>query len=387
MLSTSVDLLYVVEDGGGFLQHIAVSSYRGGRLLAADVPVAAASEIGDRSQRVPTRITLTVPARRDGVEWAPGDDVNHPLAAYGQRLRIQVGIGKAGGATEWATRGWYVITDTRLHGDEVTVQAESLLFLVDEARLVSPFAPSGTYLSSLRRLMEPAVPLRLDGVTDRAISSGLNYDEDRLGAALEILDAWPARLDMHPDGYGRIHSGDVDTGASFPDIYLTTADAADWTALTCTIIAHGGTATREGAANVVVARGQAADGGQLQGAAYDTTGGPTSYNGGFSPFPVPYFYHSPLLTTVAQCNAAARSMMGRRLRSVAREWTIEAVPNPLLELGDYVRFFYADRVPYAETTIEKIDYLPLTPGQGPMRLVLREYVDLPATGAAEGDAP
>ncbi|WP_409074063.1 DUF5047 domain-containing protein [Micromonospora chalcea] len=308
-----------------FRYHCRIESWLGDELLSDDVPIDAASEETDRSLRVPERITVTVPRVHRGESWSPVED-GHPLATNGQRLRVQLGIDIGQGRIEWFQRGWFVIQDSQVQGDSVNVTAVGLLSLVEEARLVSPYQPSGTLASTLRGLIEPALTVVIDpGLTDRSVPAGINYDEDRLAAVMELLDAWAADAWVTEDGY--LYAAPMGPSLT-PVLHLTNGSGG-------TIIEASGASTRENAWNVVVARGTAADGGQVQGVAYDVTG-PKRFGGLFNPLPVPYFYESPLLTTVAQCNTAAATVLSRLKRSTTREFLIEMVPNPALQMGDTV---------------------------------------------------
>lgn len=327
--------------------HLAVESWLGDELLADAVPVDNAREETDRSLTVPERLTLTVPRLYRGESWSP-TDVTHPLAAQGQRLRVQLGIELAGGMVEWFQRGWFLVNETTTDGDSVTVEAVGLLALIEEARLVSPFQPSGTLVETLRSLVEPALTVQIDpALTDRSVPSNINWDDDRLGAVLGLLDAWPADGYVHPDGYYAIGPA---TPSTTPVLDLTDGEGG-------TVIEASGSSTREGAASVVVARGTAPDGGQVQGLAYDYTSA-HRITGAFNPLPVPYYYESPLLTTVDQCVAAAGTILARRARETALEFTVSMVPNPALQVGDVVTLTAAGYTDLA-CTVEALS-LPYT---------------------------
>ncbi len=336
--------------------HARAESWRAGVLLADNVPIADGTEFGDRSLAVPERVSVTVPRYDGTTDWSPvGED--HPLAAEGQRLVIWLGIGVPGnyGGIEWVRRGEYVIVESVADGDAVNVELRSLLHLIDEARLVSPFQPTGTLASALRALLQPALTVVFDsGLVDRAVTAGrMNFDEDRLAGVGEILDAWPAEAYVHPNGY--LYVQPVVTPVN-PDVDL----------FGLTIGAPSGESTRAGAANVIVARGTATDGGQVQGVAYDTT--PTSprrYGGPFNPLPVPEYLFSPLLTTVAQCTAAARTRLTRRLRAQTLPYKITLPPRPDLQMGDAFRTTESRLVQIEALT------LPYTPGRA-MELTVAE---------------
>ncbi|TWJ23133.1 DUF5047 domain-containing protein [Micromonospora endolithica] len=355
MITLSAEAASVLT--GSYRLRVAVESWLGEQLLAEDVPVASASEDVDRSLRVPERIALTVPRHDRGTSWSPVTD-DHPLAASGQRLRVQLGVDLGGGTTEWIQRGWFVVQESTADGDAVTVEAVGMLALVDEARLVSPFQPSGSLVSTLRGLVEPALTVVVDpALADRSVPAGVNYDEDRLGAVMELLDAWPADAAVTEDGYLFVSPA---TPSTTPVLTLT--DGAGGT-----VVTTAGKSTRDGAFNVVVARGVAADGGQIQGVAYDRFG-PKAIGGEFNPLPVPFFYASPLLTTVAQCTAAAETVLARRRRTTARQFTVRTVPHPGLQAGDTVAVT-ADE--YTGLCVVETLSLPYTAGGGPQTLTVR----------------
>lgn len=309
---------------GSHKRYVRVSSWLGDELLADDIPVDAGSEESDRSLSVPERVTLTVPAKKQGTLWSPTAD-DHPLASKGQRLRVELGIGSDSGEIEWSNRGEYIIFESATEGDAVTVDARGLLHLIDEARLITPYQPSGTILSTLRGLVMPALTVdATDAPADRAVPSGINYDEDRLGAVNELLDAWPAAAYVTEDGVLKVVSA---TQSTTPVLSIT--DGAGGT-----VERIAGSDSRDGAFNVVVARGTAADGGQVQGVAYARP--PYDVDGAFNPLPVPFFFPSPLLTTVAQAQAAAKTVMERKMRQRSLSFRVDMVPHPAIQLGDVI---------------------------------------------------
>lgn len=337
--------------------HLRVESWLGDELLHDDVPVAAASEEVDRSLRVPERVTLTVPRVDRGVSWSPTDPL-HPLAAEGQQLRVQLGIGLGGDRVEWMQRGWYLVDEAHPVGDHVSVTAVGLLHLIDEARLVGPYQPAGTLAVTLQGLVEPALTVDVDAaLVDRAVPTDINYADDRLGAVLELLDAWPADARVAPDGVLTVVPASEPTG---PAVIALTDGVGG------TVIEATGESTREGAWTAVVARGTASDGAQVQAVAYQGTG-PRAAAGDFNPLAVPYFFHSPLLTTVGQCTAAARTVLARLQRG-GRPYAVEMVPHPGIETGDVVDLVTAE---YTGLAVVETLARPWTAGGGSQRMRVR----------------
>ncbi|AVV46470.1 hypothetical protein C6376_41440 [Streptomyces sp. P3] len=356
MLDMSDEALSIVQRS--FTMKIRADAWLNGELVAADIPVAAGSEDRDRSLAVPERVTLTVPRRDRGITWDPSIDPEHPLAAYGQQLRISYGV-DVGGGFEWIDRGWFLITDSGVDGDTVSVTAEGLLTLIDEAKFVGPFQPSGTFVSTVRSLVEPALTAVFDGsLIDRAIPLGMQWDGDRMAALTEVLDAWPAVAEVTADGHLLV---ELLTDGGTPVLDITDGQGG-------TVIRWSGDTSRDGAFNVVVAEGEDSTGSQVQGVAYDTDGSsPFRAGGPFSPLPVPTRVSSPLLTTVAQCRAAASARLQTLRRTAFRKLKATLVPHPGIVTGDVVSVTGAGLTARA-CVVEGLS-LPYTPGS--MSLTLR----------------
>lgn len=347
---------------GSFSIVTRVESWLGGTLLDDDIPAVDVTEEVDRTLNVPERISFKVPLRSATTSYDPTLDPLHPLAPYGQQVRVSVGIVLANGSVEYIPRGWYLVSEAQVEGDYVTVTGVGLLTLIEEARFVSPFQPTGTFASTIRKLVEPALTVTIDSaITDRSVPSGMSWDEDRIGALYELLDAWPADAYVTSEGYLAVVPA-TDPTVSVLD--LNDGDAG-------TLIERSASVSRDGAATVVVARGESTAGAVVQGAAYDSSGGPLSYDGFFNPLPVPFFYSSPLLTTVAQANAAAATVLRRRQRASRQDLEIEAVPNFALQTGDLVTVESERLGITAQDAVVETMQIPLTAGGGSMKLGVR----------------
>ena len=353
MLDMSTTALSVVQ--GSYTMAIRAESWLDGQLIADNIPIADGNEGRDRSLAVPEQISLTIPRRAAGFDWDPGTDPEHPLAAYGQQLRIDYGV-DVGGQFEWINRGWFLITESASDGDTVSVTCQGLLTLIDEAKLISPFQPSSTDTLStiIRGLVEPALTVSFDGgLTDRAVPLGMQWDIDRLGALTEVLNAWGAEAAVTADGYLYV-APVTDFGAP---VQVITDDRA-----TGTVVRWQGATSRDGAFNVVVAQGEDSNGNQLQGVSYDGSGdSPYRYGGPFNPLPVPYNYQSSLLTSVTQCRTAAAAQLKLLRRQAFRKLQVTMVPHPGLVAGDFVSVTGAG-LTEALAVIESMS-LPYSPGE------------------------
>lgn len=354
MLDMSTTALAVVQ--GSYTMAMRAESWLNGQLIADGIPIADGSEIRDRSLAIPEQISLSIPRREGGYDWDPGTDPAHPLAAYGQQLRIDYGVDVGGGQFEWINRGWFLIVDSSTDGDTVSVSCQGLLTLIDEAKLISPFQPSSTdtLASIVRGLVEPALTVSFDGsLIDRAVPLGMQWDTDRLGGLTEVLNAWGAEAGVTADGYLLVEPVS-DAGAAV----LPISDDRH----TGTVVRWQGATTREAAFNVVVAQGEDAVGNQLQGVAYDTDSrSPYRYGGPFNPLPVPYMYQSSLLTTVTQCRMAATAQLKLLRRQAYRKLQVTMVPHPGLIPGDIVSVTGAG-LTQDPCVIEALS-LPYSPGE------------------------
>lgn len=338
---------------------VRAASWRAGELLADDIPVADGSEEADRSLNIPETVTLSVPRHEGGRTWDPGSDPDHPLAAFGQQLHISYGVDLGSGDFEWIDRGWFLITDSSVDDDTVSVTAHGLLTLIDEAKFVSPFQPktSDTLASTVRALVEPALTVVFDGtLVDRPVTAGMQWDSDRMQALTEVLDAWAAEPRVTVDGYLLI-TPVVDVGT--PVLALTDRQGG-------TVMRWQGSTSREGAFNVVVSQGEDANGTQIIGTAYDQSS-PFRYGGPFSPLPVPYFNQSSLLTTVDECRKNAAATLIQKRRSSDRKMTVSMVQHPGIQFGDTITAT-SDDLDGAACTVETYT-LPYSPGE--MSLTVR----------------
>jgi hypothetical protein len=349
---------------GSYVQRLRVESWLDDELLAEDVPVSDGAEEIDCTLKVPERVTLTVPRFDRGVSWDPLDATD-PLAPYGQRLRVSLGIDLGNDQIEWLERGWFYIANSDTDGDTVRVEARGLLGLIEEARFTAPFQATGTFGSTLRALIEPALTADMSAeLTDRAVPSSMSWDEDRIGALSELLDAWPADARVYGEGILQV----------MPAVDEMETDAVAVGSLTDgqkgTVVQWSGTATRDGKYNAVVARGQKSDGSQIQAVAYDTESS-LHYGGPFNPLPVPYLYFSPLLTTKTQCAKAARSILARLRRGGDRIVTATMVPNPAVQCDDVLSVTAENKG--LSGALCRVDgmHLPYTPDGGAMGLTLR----------------
>lgn len=312
---------------------VLVQSSLGDAVLAEAVPVAGGVWAVDGTGQVPEAIQgLIVPASDRGYSWIPGDDAAHPLARYGQVLDLAVRIGSAGGRFTWDVPLGRAFIQSWSASDPgvVTVEAAGPLQLAADDRLPTPTAPAtgGTLASEFRRLMPAGIPVDISpGLIDRPCPASFYWEEDRLAALYDIADAWPAQLTVTADGGVALLPPLPEV---FPGALLTFTDGEGGTT-----VSAAREDTRDGAYNAVVARAEPEDAEEtapvIQAEARVETGPmvPATYG------VVRRFYASPALTTAAQCESAARSILAEAVRP-ARSVEVTCVPDPRIELYDPV---------------------------------------------------
>jgi hypothetical protein len=354
---------------GSYVLRCRAESWLGETLLSDDVPIIDATEEVDRTLRVPESLTLTVPRTFDGVDWAPTEP-DSPLAWYGQKLHASLGVELANGEIEWLDRGWFLINSVENSGDTLKVECLGLLALANEARLVTEYQPrtGATCGEVIRALLEPGVPVNLDDAPPpQPASSVVSWSDNRLDAVASVLDAWGAQGKM--DSSGVFYVTDIEATPPAPVMALTDGDGG-------TVVDWAGAGSRDATYNYVVAKGTYPDGTTNAGAeiiavAYDDDpASPYRYGGDYSPYPVPYFYSSPLLTTKDQTSKAARTTLARLKRTASRIISASAVPHPGLEAGDRVTVTSSKLGLTDQVCVIEALALPYTPGS-PMDLTLR----------------
>lgn len=368
MISISATAANILASTSGYTMYTRCESWKDGELLDGDIPVTAGTQTTDVTLNVPETAALTVPALYRGTSYVPGNDRDHPLACWGQKLHLSVGLDIGGGMIEWIGREWHYITETDKLGDAVTVTASGLLGLILEADFVAPVPPvcagnQQTFGTMLRKMVEPAIHVDFTNApTDRLIPIGTVWEDSRLDSLNELLTMWPADVYVDTDGMLQVIPV-ADTTVSS----LSLTDGIGGTAMK-----WSSKISREGAASCVVARGITAAGVDVQAVVYDTdTKSPTQYGGPFNALPVPYVYTSSLLTTAAECRTSASATMALRKRQGARRLNTSAVPHLALQARDAIIATSEDnRVDHEFAVIDSLT-MPLTASSGPMQLGIR----------------
>lgn len=335
-----------------------MSAWLDGRLLAESVPVLSGRLTATAAQQVPERLSFSVP-RWDGRDWYPGDDVEHPLARYGQQVVLAIVMTSAVTGVQHETHlGRYAIQSWKYStsSGHIDVEAVGLLQIAADDRLPSPLAPVGTLASELRRLLPVGLSAAIDpALPNRACPKSMEWADDRIGALYEIADAWPARLRV--DQWGQVAVLPALPDVPTPVVRLVDGEGG-------TVVETTREDTRDNAYNRVVVRASqtdAPDKAPIQ-AVVDQTTGPMRVGGPYRT--VTRYWSSPLIETAAQARASGRTMLANSLRP-SRTVPVTAAPDPRIELDDAVEVISDGARDWGYV----IAYdLPLTVHDGTMRI-------------------
>ena len=184
--------------------------------------------------------------------------------------------------------------------------------------------------AEIRRLIQESLGVDV-AVVDRTgsvqVAPRLDIESERWADAVEKLaDSLGAEVFFDPQGIGVIR------------FQPTLTDSPAWVVASGSggaLVERGDELDREGVYNGVIVTGERTDGtAPVTATVWDTDpASPTYYLGPFGR--KPRRYSSPLLTTVAQCEAAGAAILARYKGSNAKV-AISMIVNPALEAGDVI---------------------------------------------------
>lgn len=339
-----------------------VECWRGG-VFQGVAPLLSGELTENADQFVSGTLDLEIAATdSEGRNWiprAPEDALN----VYGSQVYVAYSVGRASGTPITVGLGWFVVDEWEESGGVISVSALDVRDQLRTARLLAPTAPAsgGWFGTELRRLIGGRLPLDMSQApTDRRVPSGMAWDEDRAEAIEELLTAWPARLELDPDGVLIVLPADL---ASQPaDVQLVEGQGG-------TVVQRSSSATREGLYNVVVARGEDTentDAPPVTGyAAVENPSSPLFVRGPMGE--VVTFFASPLLRTVDQATVAANTLLAKGQR-VASSVPVAVLPDPRLGINTRIDLALATGETLRTTVLSSS--LPLTGEGGAQSLTL-----------------
>lgn len=345
-------------------------------LLTASLAVSEGTVTLDRTADVYSSLTLTAQLINDGTGLAGAPPVDMTdVNVYGLILRPYRGIRLPDGTAELVPLGHFLVEEYKRSASDtaVEIQASGLRSYLRDARLTSPLTKTGSVgrqvlLDLIKGGLPSSYPFNYDTTEWAALSSrtlGTTvFEEDRLGAVDDLAASYG--VDVFPDREGVWRFQPIeDTDTAEPVWTVNSGEGG-------VLIEANRSASRTSVWNVVVARGEATDSATaaVQAVASNTTSSsPTNTSGPFGQRV--RFYTSSLLTTTAQCLAAARTILAKY--SLADTvFDCSAVPNPALDPGDAITVV----PPNGTATVYMVDAvtIPLTP-DGSLAIATRQRED------------
>ena len=295
-------------------------------------------------------------------------DVLAPISSpkvdpFQAEVRVEYGV-ISGLRESWTTVGTFVIQNTaEVRQGVIHLEGRDRWQRIVDARYERPVTTSGSIVNSIRTAVEGAdsrIPAMVvdAAVVDYSQPSSL-WERDRDKQVIEQARSIGCMVYFRPDG-----TPVLAPVPAVPDI----ADPGTWT------LDRGDGGAKVTSArkldrgptyNSAVVEGTATDGTvTVWSVARDTSGGVTSYGGGFGK--KPRFLRSRLITTQAQADAAAAAL---RDRIIGRAWSVdtEGLPRPDLEYGDALRI----EVEPGRFQTHGLQAYPIPLGAGTVRYVTR----------------
>lgn len=319
-----------------------------GLRVLQDVPITAPSFSDSGSSQVQFTGSCTVVYQDAFAASIAPSQIGDTLAPFGTRVIIYSLVEVGPSLVERTLLGTYLLTEdpkiltTRrlfngavvTDGDLIDLTLSDLFAGVQRDTFDSP--GSAPDLSSVWKEYQ-----RLTGfpvtktITDAAIPTSVAYQQDKLQACYDLATVLDGVAYVTPDG----------TASMRPNAWPAAVDS-----LKSADISPDGTLvdvvprlSNTDVYNAVVVRGTAPDGSAIVLATAEVPDGPLrtkNADGSLSPYRrVPYYYTSPYITTQAQAQAYANTLLARvsQLRSLTYDLT--ETFNPLREVGDVLNVY------------------------------------------------
>lgn len=354
-----------------------VSAWRGGVLLAGDVPILSGRAVYsvDSDSKMSGSLSITVPRYDRENDWYPASPYD-ALAAAGQTLSVVTVVVDPSTGVEYETPvGVFLIMDTtEREPGLLEVEAVDMSQVIADDTIAVPLAPrsTGTLASEFRRLLPEGMSVAIDStLVDRACPQTLEWSDDRLAALESIARAWPARLRFDAYGQLRLLPALADAIVT-PDVTIKNGETKNDGTM-ATLLKAERKASRDRLYNRVIVRSADTTDPTIPPLVeiVDQTAGPYKVDpNGFRT--VARGYSSPLLTKRPQLVSAGRKILADALRP-SRIVPVECLPDPRIELDDSALILsnqHPDTLVWEESRrgyVVGID-LPLTQDDGAMRL-------------------
>ena len=311
----------------------------------ASLPLESASVAFDANNNVQGSCSLVV-ADADG-SLTP-TSTGSPFTPFGASVNIRAGF-QIGTSVETVSLGWFLIWDMEIEeawatmtdsfsnstlvrkGSRITASGRDFMQKIVDYKFLAPTAPTkSTVWAEIQYLVGDVVQTitpSYSGYADVALANqNITYGEDRMEAVKALAGLLQAEPVMTVNGQLTLKPiNPVQSAANTAPTFGFNINTTEYKK----------TLTRDGVYNVVVAQGKGTDSTNLVAYAVQDAGA-YSFYGAMGPRPV--FYSSDLLTTSGAVQAWATSLLSTTTTQNTQTVPIKALPNPAIELGDYVSF-------------------------------------------------
>lgn len=257
-------------------------------------------------------------------------NINDPECdVFRTEMRAEYGIWLYNGDVVWVPVGTFVVTDANEAGrGRVEIKGEDRWRRVLNARFLRPVTTSGKHIDAIATLMmgaDPRITVQ-QLVTSTSTHRTMLWERDRDKAILELAKAVGLDVGFDPTGQGQIRQQ-----PSIGDPIAWTIGRGDGAAL----IDSKQKRSQGNTYNAVVAEGEGSDGSPPVRAMASITdpNSPIVFGGGFAQRP--RYYRSALMTTMAQCQQAADSLL-KKVSGVPKMLDLDSFVHPGLETGDVI---------------------------------------------------
>lgn len=350
---------------GPYVRIVTADLYYNQALVLKGLPIVDGSITVDRTSKTRRSGSVTIGDPNFYPTFA-----GSPLAPYGAELNIKWGISYPDGTTESVSLGWFRIEDVsqetapgQSNGGLPVVDFFDRSQAVDVASFLDPVDRGGWGVKGLlTQLVRDVVPYAAvnisSSLTDGTVPGGVTFDGSRWDAVTTCAGYLLA--DVYFDVNGAVAAVPVPTLSQ-----STPTSAAVWTMDASTPAAVAAGASSTGvlvSAKRAVSRAGVYNCVSVYGSTTGSAAPPTGYAADTDPRSPTYFGTSPnygnpntssvfgaqiyryqnnLLTTNAQCQAAAQTQLQNFL-GLARSLSFTVCPNPALEAGDIIKVIYPD---------------------------------------------
>lgn len=290
------------------------------------------------------KLTATIEAAIDDAEC----DV------FRTEIRAEYGIRFLDGTVVYTPVGTFVLTDAQEQArGRISIQAEDRWRRVVNARFLLPVTTSGLHTAAIKTLVEGADGriLMQNDLVSAATHTQAIWERDRDKAIMELAKSIGAVV--YFDAMGKAHLAKIKSLSDTPDWVLSGGDGG--------VISSTARSRSQGNTyNAMVVEGENSSGTVSVSAAavISDPDSPLLYGGSFARRP--RYYRSPLISTQAQANATALSLLAK-VSGQARTVTMDSLPHPGLDAGDIIKVEVSPQS--WETHIVDSFELPLAPGK------------------------